>query len=131
MEGIKSSFDPAKFMDSPMFNSYVKFQGLNVYLRKGPVFIDDEQKLVIQLANVKNPRRPNNIAFDPNKRSTGKFKALIGELNELAKIHHYDGIYIESILNEFIPGVLERYGFIEVHLGRGSPNYWRPTQEVT
>ena len=124
-ELMENKLDLSGFISGDLRNSYVNFQGLKVYLRKGSLYIDKEYKNVIQLANVTNPKRSSNIEINPRRKSTGKFKALINELNRLAQEYNYDGIYVESVLNDFLPDVLERYGFKMVNVQLGAPNYWR------
>ena len=63
--------------------------------------IDDKIRNLIQLANDQNTRRETNMKPDIKYKSTGKFSALMNELEKLAKEHGYDGVYVESILNEF------------------------------
>ena len=118
---------PESFMNSQIPNKYVKFQGLTVYLRKGLYLIDGERKNAVQLANVTNPKRDDNIHIDPSREETrtGKFLALMSELEKLAKIYEYDGVYVESILNDFLPEVLERYGYSLVNSHAGTINYWK------
>lgn len=116
--------DPASFVASSIRNKYVNFKGLSVYLRKGQISIDREIKNAIQLANISNPRRPTNMEIDPKPKSTGKFSALMNELENLAKDNGYDGVYVESILNDFLPDVLKRYGYSQVNVNLGT-HYWK------
>lgn len=123
-----SENDPASFVVSAIRNEYVNFKGLSAYLRKGDMLIDGEIKSTIQLANISNPRRSTNMHTDSNPKSTGKFSALMSELENLAKEHGYDGVYVESVLNEFLPGVLKRYGYSEVNTHAGTKNYWKSVE---
>lgn len=116
---------PAGFVASVIRNEYVNFNGLSAYLRKGKMAIDGEIKNTIQLANLTNPKRPTNMEIDPNPKSTGKFSALMAELEALAKENGYDGVYVESVLNDFLPDVLERYGYSQVNTNTGTKNYWK------
>lgn len=117
--------NPASFVASAIRNEYVNFKGLSAYLRKGKMAIDGEIKNTIQLANIANSKRPMNMEIDPNPKSTGKFSALMAELEALAKEHGYDGVYVESVLNDFLPDVLERYGYSSVNTNTGAKNYWK------
>lgn len=118
---------PESFMNSKIPNEYVNFKGLSVYLRKGLYFIDGEKKNALQIANVTNPRRGDNVHIDPSreKTRTGKFLALMTELEKLAKIYEYDGVYVESVLNKFLPEVLERYGYSLANKHANTINYWK------
>lgn len=117
--------NPSEFVASMIRNEYVNFGALEVYLRKGPIAIDGEIKTAIQLSNVSNPRRIRNIKTNPKHKKTGKFSALMKELKKLAKENGYDGVYVESIQNEFLPDVLERYGYSQVNIDAGTINYWK------
>ena len=116
---------PTGFLTSPIRNEYVKFNGLSIYLRKGTILINGEPKNTIQLANITNPRRSTNMEIRPNPKSTGKFSSLMNELERLAKEYGYDGVYVESVLNSFLPDVLERYGYSQVNINAGTKNYWK------
>jgi len=48
----------------------------------------------------------------------GRFRELMSMLEAEAQAGGYDGIYVENILNEFLPEVLARYGY-SVQNGRG------------
>ena len=113
------------FMDSKIRNEYIKFNGLVVYLRKGPIGINGEIKNAIQLANVTNPRRSDNLTSDPKRKSTGRFSALMAALEKMAVEHGYDGVFVESILNDFLPSVLDRYGYSAVNETGFDVNYWK------
>jgi hypothetical protein len=117
--------DPSGFISSTLRNEWVKFDGLKVHLRKGSMHIDNDIKNATQLANLENPKRETNIYYDPAHKSTGKFSALMIESKKLAVENKYDGVYVESILNEFLPDVLKRYGYSPVNGRGGSINYWK------
>lgn len=117
--------NPSEFIVSTLHNEYVNFNGLEIYLRKGQMAINGELKNAIQLGNISNPKRSDNIKIDPEHKKTGKFSALMKELEKLAKEHGFDGVYVESILNDFLPDVLKRYGYSQVNINVGTINYWK------
>lgn len=111
-----------EFLLSPDKQSYIQHKGLKSYTRKGPRMIDGEKKLVIERANTYNPKRLRNITNKAKKKSTGLYRQLDEHTHEMARKHGYDGVYIENVLNDFLPDKLREYGYHQVNDDPRYPN---------
>jgi hypothetical protein len=98
-------------LDPNSRNEYIVEFGLQSYYRKQQVFIEGKFYKVLCRANTTNPRRSSNIDINPKKKSTGRYRKLDNLTFELAKQYGYDGIYVESVLNEFLKTKLLDYGY--------------------
>lgn len=114
-----------EFIESDLRNSHIKFRGIQSYYRKGPVAIDGEIKNVITRANTTNPKRWGNIASKEIPTRTGLYKALDDHTVDLAIKHGFDGVYVESVMNQFLHDVLIRYGYRQVNEHLGTDNYYK------
>lgn len=89
----------------------------SLYLRQGaPIPVNHERLMnPLQLANVSNKNdQLRGLEYLPpeERRPRGQFRELITLLEEAAKRNGMDGIYAENIMNEFLPEVLARYGYV-------------------
>lgn len=89
--------------------------GLKSYVRAQHKVIKGKVYYVLCLANVVNLRRRTNETINNNYKSTGKFRKLIELLLTKAKEYNYDGVYVECVVNEFLPQKLIEYGFEQVN----------------
>lgn len=86
-----------------------------MYLRKSvPRRLPDQMlESPVDLANIE--RAGNEIGMEnlpPEMRPPkGKFKELLAMLESEAYGANHDSIYVENIMNEFLPEVLERNGY--------------------
>lgn len=104
----------SEFLSSPSRNSWIKYKSLELYVRKSHRTINGEEINAFDIANMKNVRRPQNFNFKAKHSRTGLFKEFIAEASPM--LPQFDGIYIENVLNEFLPDVLLRYGFTQIPL---------------
>lgn len=100
-----------EFMESAERNAWIKSNDLRVYVRKSVRSHDGMTFKMIDIANVSNPRRAMNAGFRSKHHRTGRFRELLDLANNLAMSHNFDAIYVENVLNEFLPDVLTRYGY--------------------
>lgn len=108
-----------EFLASPLRNSYIKeWEGSTfyvIYLRKGRRMIDGiVYEKVLDLANI--------AARKPGK---GAFAHLHSRIRDTIKLLGFDGIYVESILNDRFTLYMERLGYIRVNLNYGTVNLWQ------
>lgn len=113
------------FINSPLRNSYVRYKDLEIYLRKGPYYIDGiAYKNVFQRASTKNIRRSNNMVINPKIKRTGLYREFDDLMFKLAKENGFDGILVECVLNDFLGEKLLKMGYKKVNEGTGE-HYFR------
>lgn len=109
-----------QFLSDKVPNSYIRYKDLEVYLRKGPYFIDGvPYNKVLQRANTKNIRRQNNTACNPKVKRTGLYREFDNYMVELAKKNGFDGILVECVLNDFLGAKLLDMGYHRVNKETG------------
>lgn len=114
-----------EFLKLDTRNLYVKYRDLVAYMRKNYRYIDGSPMYALDLANIKNVRRVNNFTVNPNAKRTGQFADFDALMKRLVVEYGFDGIYVENVLNPFLPNVLLRYGYtrLPVELD-GLPCFW-------
>ncbi len=106
-------------------NLYINYKTIECYMRKGRIAVDNEIVNALTIARIKNTRRANNVEINPRHRRTGLFAEFESLVRKMAVENDYDGVYIEEVLNPFLPDVLVRYGYRRVNnYGFLSYNYW-------
>lgn len=114
-------------------NLYIRYKSIHCYMRKGQVRVDQQIRTALTIANITNLNRRDNIYFKLKHRRTGLFSEYETHVRNLAVQHGYEGVYVEMVLNEFLPDVLVRYGYQRVNI-RGiedllEHNYWFQVQD--
>src|ERR1041385_270650 len=94
-----------------MRNEYIRYKDIVAYVRKSLRLIDGERKRCLDRANTKNVRRQNNMESMAKFYRTGLYREFDDLMKRLAVEYGYDGVYVESVLNDFLPDVLVRYGY--------------------
>lgn len=96
-----------QFLRGKANNAWIESGGYKAYLRKGmPGRVD--------LASIERKGLGDNALYDlpPEQRPPrGDFSGFMAELERAAADAGYDQVYVENIMNEFLPGVLERMGY--------------------
>lgn len=104
-----------EFMNNPtMRNENIKFQNLECYVRKGRRMLEGRVMTTLERAATKNVRRPSNMTVNPKMRPTGQYAAFGLKCEEQARLHGIDAIFVENVLNDFLPAVLLRQGYKKV-----------------
>jgi hypothetical protein len=100
------------FMQGDARNAWVETGPYNAYLRKGlPGQVDLANIERMDLRNFE-PGGGNTHELPPEARPPrGDFTGFMAELERAATEAGYDRVYVENIMNEFLPGVLERLGY--------------------
>ena len=96
------------FLDSDFSNQWCKEGSFEIYLVKS--LYNDE----LVTSNFMNKKRGANIYIDDRAkaRKTGVFARVMDLLESEARIRGYSRIRVQSIVNEFLPEVLERRGYV-------------------
>jgi hypothetical protein len=113
------------FLNGSLRDSYIRYKNIDCYFKKSTINIDGERYNALIISNVKNIKRSDNIQINPKKKRTGLYKEFSDYTEKLARDHGFDGIYVESIVNQFLPSWLERNGYVAVNIDRGTINYWK------
>jgi threonyl-tRNA synthetase len=114
-----------EFVNSPLSNAYIKYKTIDSYFRKGRVAVDGKIYNVLTRANTSNRKRMSNITIATKPKSTGLYRELDELTFKLAKQYGYDGVYVESVLNDFLGEKLEQYGYKQVNQSYGAANYFK------
>ena len=107
IEFIAEESELERVIKSPKTNEWIIHGPFTLYIRVGDRFIEGKRLRVIDLANFE--------ITDEDQRGQGHFSKLLNEVNALGKKYGYDGIYVESIINEDLVKILEKKGFRDVH----------------
>src|SRR5678815_2629594 len=114
-------------------NLYIRYKTIICYMRKGRVLVDGQICTALTIANITNTRRRNNGEFNPRHKRTGLFSEFEGVVRKLAAENGYDGVYVESVFNEFLHDVLIRYGYHAVNIHNpeelSGRCYWRKNEQ--
>ena len=112
-------------------NVWSYFEDAEVYVRVSRRFINDSNLTFFDLANFCRPIRVGNLYREsPKPKSTGFMGRLLAMAGSKVEEMKLDGIYVECILNEWLPEWFERQGF-EYHEAAGgvSPSMYRIKKE--
>lgn len=92
-----------EFLQSPHKNHYIRFKTIEAYVRKGNRLINNTLYNTLDLANIKNTNRPDNIKYNHKRKRTGLLRQFDTHMKQLTAKYSYDGIYVENVVNEFLP----------------------------
>lgn len=106
-----------EFVESPLVNTHVQIDNYEVYLRKARR-VDETGKLVTTLDMASIQRvDAENASFEKGRapdEKPGDFRELVQRLEQEAASHGFDAVYAENVFNEFLPDVLQRYGYTQM-----------------
>lgn len=103
-------------------NAWLNVGPYKTYLRKGERILprgdvtrtrDTTRFKTLELANVERQGRGTKTLPEGERPSRGQFQELITLLENEAQKNGYDAVYVEQILNEFLPQVLQRRGYVQ------------------
>lgn len=97
-----------EFILSPTRNSWLEFDIGKVYVRKSIRFFENRQIKCLDLATVE---------FDEAERGKGYFKEVLDTFEKVAKEFKFDGVFVESVLNDNIISTLRRNGYAKYNDG--------------
>lgn len=106
-------------------NSYIRYKTAKIYVKRGFVMIDGQRKRALIRGKTDNLKRLNNIEINPKHKRTGLYREIDDMMTEAARKYGFDGVYVENVLNDFLPEVLERYGYTRIDPEWGPPSFWK------
>ena len=98
LDEFLESYKPTAFPVS----EWVTFEDGEMYVRLTWRFFDREQKATIESANVVRPCRHDNMTINPNMESSGFMKRRMEKIEGYAR-RTGRIVFVESVLNEFLP----------------------------
>ena len=100
-----------KFIYSKYKNEWIEADGVHIFVRKAQRFLpfpdrleNDRYYYSFDLAN---------IVIEEKLRGQGRFKKLLAEIEQLARKHGFDCLYVESVLNNRLASFLTRSGWTQ------------------
>jgi hypothetical protein len=116
-----------EFLRSSERQAFVRYKHLKSWMRKGWRLIDGQKKKTLERANTSSNRRPpRKIEIDPNHRSTGEYREFDTLMRTLAPQYGFDGVFVENVLNEFLPEKLLEYGYRRITDPPLQCFWWQP-----
>ncbi len=104
-----------EFMDGQVRNLYIRHKSMESYVRKGRRVINGQiYNRVLTRANTTNFPRRSNFYKAKDVKSTGLYKELDDVMTAAAIARDYDAVYVECVVNRFLPDALVRYGYTPV-----------------
>ena len=108
-------------------SDYIKSGTFTVHMRRGDRAIKIVPKVrkarALTVANINAAGREANSETSLKPNSTGNFKVFMDRVEVEAKQRGYDCVYVESVLNGFLPTVLQRRGYVQRNEEDGTLNY--------
>lgn len=122
-----------QFLNGTLKNQYVFFRSsdnieITSYVRKGPRNINgiifdkvlDRANTSLVASKYKNKMiKSGNVMAN-----TGAYREFDIYMTNMAKKYNYDGIYVESVINDNLHNVLKRYGY-ELLPNSYPASYWK------
>ena len=105
------------------YSRWIRYENSDLYLRRGFRYFFKAKTLTLEVANVTRDGRDSNIKFNPMIESTGFMNRLMGDVESVA-LDHGLAVYIENVMNEFLPRWFRRRGYVEVPILK-PPCYFR------
>src|SRR5882672_1139586 len=101
------------FLRSGYRNEYVRYRDLRSYCRKGHRILDNRMRTTLERANTTNIHRSRNACWNLDYRAsqTGQYREFDELMRRLGAEYGYEAIFIENVLNDFLPGVLRKWGY--------------------
>lgn len=94
------------------FNIWFNYRDGEVYLRRSSRLFNNERFDTIDIANMSHHGREDNVSYDPHAESTGFLQALFNVIEDRTRDLGIKYIYVENVLNEWLPLWLEVRGYI-------------------
>jgi hypothetical protein len=112
-----------QFLQSGLRDAYVRHRDLRSYVRKSVRLVDGRRVRALDRANTTNRRRSNNVEHAPHER-TGQYEEFDTLMRALAVEYGFDGVYVENVLNDFLPAKLLLYGYHMLPGDTITPCFW-------
>lgn len=114
-----------------ILGTWTQFEDAEVYVRNSRRYGRSMESLdrFLDLANFARESRRENVKYDPNATSTGFMRRLLTTADKVAREFGADGVYVEAVMNEWLPEWLESQGFTQSPLREWPPCYYRYLEE--
>ena len=100
-----------EFLESPLRNSYIYEEHIEVYVRKSKRFIEGETRDFLDIANV---------TVEEKYRNQGVFTEFLKRASKTGR-----NIFVESILNPALEHICEKQGFTKVSWSEYDVNLYK------
>ena len=105
-----------------------EFDG-SVFVKRGKLAVNGKIHPFLMVGQISRRSRIDNFKSSPNAKRTGQFRPMLDHIEAIANKFGYD-LCLYSVINEFLPKVCLRYGFVEHSSGSFiRMRQWRKTQE--
>ena len=94
--------------------TWTDYEDAELYARVSPRTLDGVQRICLDIANFKRLSREENIRVDPTIRSTGFLRRLLKDVERKAFEIECDAIFIENVVNDWLPDWLDRNGYTRI-----------------
>jgi len=111
-------------------NKYIDIGPYSIYTQVGP-YGQVPSESYLNIANISNKEKQNlpeantRIEAPESRGPKGRFKELMALIEQTAAKEGLDGTYVEQAMNDFLPEVLGRYGYIPANK-IGERSYRKP-----
>lgn len=115
--GGGQALDPTelrRFIAGSQRNKHVDVGEYNAYLRKGIPRPPDKLTKPLDLSTVQRKGSENSAKLPEGQRpEKGRFREFMALLEAEAAQGGHDSVYVENILNEFLPEILQSMGYVK------------------
>ena len=102
------------FIDSDLqYRGWYRYKDAEAYLQRAHYILPEhgrELRVLLRLGNITRRSRHENVEYDPNHTSTGFLNEFMTLLEQKA-CGMAEGVYVENVFNEWLPGWLMRRGY--------------------
>ena len=114
---------PTPSMDD---SQYVKFEDASLYIRfNWRTLASFGRVQVIAVSNLSRRSREGNVEYDAEAKSTGFMDRIMALIEDSASVVA-DGVMIDQVMNEFLPGYFAGRGYQRVaDMGFGFPSFFK------
>ena len=106
---LKNFLDKATKKTLP-YSEWIKYEDAEVYLRKGKRMIENEIVDTLEFSSISRKSRERNVETNPSANSTGFMNRFTSKLEQAAKKNGWV-MYIENIMNDFLPAWYKKRGY--------------------
>ena len=91
-------------------NGWLIYKDAEYYLRYSRLILENQHLKMLVLASMSRASRAENVDYNENIQRTGFMDEFMSLLeNEACNVA--DGVYIENVINKFLPGYFSRRGY--------------------
>ena len=106
------------------FNNWIKYEDASVYLRKGRRMLNGQSYTTLELASVtRKSRGKKGYKIQEGSTSSGFMSQLMDDIEAAAAARGW-AVYIENVINEFLPAWLTWRGYTRITYGYATPSFY-------